>query len=171
MTDAGRRVRVRTLRPDERELFKALRLRALADSPDSFGQTLADARARPESYWDHLVASTTPPSSQVTFIVERDGAPIGLCFGLLDRADPTAAHLGGMWVEPTARRSGAGRALVDAVVAWARTRGFARLELAVTLGNDTATHLYEHAGFAWTDRRAPLTSNPARETGWMTLTL
>jgi ribosomal protein S18 acetylase RimI-like enzyme len=166
-----RAVRVRTLRADERELFKTLRLRALADSPDSFGDTLADARAQPESYWDDLVTSTTPPSPQVTFIVERDGVPVGLCFGLVDRTDATAAHLGGMWIDPVARGSGAGRALVDAVVAWARARGFARLELAVTLGNHAAERLYERAGFAWTDRRAPLASNPARQTGWMRLTL
>jgi len=44
-------VTVRRLRPDETALFKTLRGRALADSPDAFAHTHAEICAKPDSYW------------------------------------------------------------------------------------------------------------------------
>ena len=44
--------------------------------------------------------------------------------GVIDDEDPALAHLYAMWVAPRAPAgSGAGRALVEAVVAWAAERG------------------------------------------------
>ena len=43
--------RIRCLRPDEWRVWKDLRLHALADSPDAFGETLSSASQRPDSYW------------------------------------------------------------------------------------------------------------------------
>ena len=40
---------VRRLRADEAALFKTLRLRALADAPDTFAHTHAEISARPEA--------------------------------------------------------------------------------------------------------------------------
>jgi GNAT superfamily N-acetyltransferase len=61
-----------------------------------------------------------------------------------------------MWVAPEARGSGAGRALVEAVVAWATERGAKRLTTSVTEGNAAGAALYAAAGFADTGRREPL---------------
>ena len=52
--------------------------------------------------------------------------------------------------------TGAGRALVDAVVAWATDRGAQRLMTSVTEGNAAAAALCAAAGFADTGRREPL---------------
>ena len=68
-----------------------------------------------------------------------------------------------MWVDPDARRSGLGRALVDAVLSWARDSGAARLQLAVT-DCDAARPvetLYRMLGFQQTGELEPLESNPA----------
>ena len=56
---------------------------------------------------------------------------------------------------------GAGRALIDAVVEWAHDRGFSRLDLWVTGGNDPATALYERAGFTRTGRSRPYPTHSA----------
>ena len=80
-------------------------------------------------------------------------------------------HVGGMWVDPGVRGRGAGRALVDAAIVWARSRGLDRLELWVTKGNGPAVRLYERAGFADTGRRDVLPSNPALQTIQMALNL
>jgi [ribosomal protein S18]-alanine N-acetyltransferase len=53
-------------------------------------------------------------------------------------------------------RRGAGRALVDAVLAWAAERGAERVRTSVTEGNAAATRLYAAAGFADTGEREPL---------------
>src|SRR5882672_220084 len=70
-----------------------------------------------------------------------------------------------------ARGRGAGRALLDAAIAWGRSRGLDRLELWVTRGNGPAVRLYERAGFADTGRRDVLPSNPALQTIQIALNL
>jgi GNAT superfamily N-acetyltransferase len=162
-------VSVRPLRADETELLKTLRLRSLAESPDSFANSFADADAKPDSYWQEMTRSVTEPGRHVMFVAEKDAAPVGLAFGLLDKEHAATAQLGGMWVEPAARGLGVGRALGEAVLAWARERGFARVILWVTDGNDAAIALYERMGFARTGDRDRLPSN--RDLGTLEMAL
>ena len=155
---------VRRLRADETTLLKTLRLRALAESPDAFGDSLAAARARPDSYWTEMTRSVTEPDRHAMFLAEDVAAAVGIAFGLVDRERADRAHLGGMWVDPAARRRGAGRALVDAVLAWARERRLRDIVLWVVEGNAEAVTLYERAGFARTGRQDHLPSNPGLST-------
>ena len=150
---------VRRLRADETTLLKTLRLRALAESPDAFGDSLATARARPDAYWTEMTRSVTEPDRHAMFLAEDAAAAVGIAFGLVDRERADRAHLGGMWVDPAGRRRGVGRALVDAVLAWARERGFAAVVLWVTEGNAEAEALYERMGFTRTGRSDRLPSN------------
>jgi len=151
---------VRPLRSDEAKLFKDLRLRALADAPDAFAHTHAEIAAKPEAYWDEMTRSVTEPGRHVMFVAEDAAAPVGLVFGLVDREHADAAHLGGMWLDPSARSHGVGRALGDAVLAWARERRFRRIVLWVTEGNAPAIALYEGLGFAPAGRRNPSPVDP-----------
>ena len=68
-----------------------------------------------------------------------------------------------MWVEPSARRRGIGRELLDAVASWAREAGAQRLRLA--LAQDEASRpaaaLYRTLGFEQTGESEPLESNPS----------
>jgi len=152
---------VRRLRADEAALLKALRLRALADAPDAFAHTHAEISARPNSYWDDMTRSVTEPGRNLMLVAEETQGPIGMAFGIVDRDRPARAHLGGMWVEPDVRHRGAGRALADGVIAWARERGFAEMVLWVTEGNKPAIALYERLGFVMTGRRDRLPPNPS----------
>eukprot|EP00741_Cyanophora_paradoxa_P008671 tig00001366_g8394.t1 len=87
----------------------------------------------------------------VRFLVARgaDGAPVGLVGvrASLDPAHPGAAELIRMVVAPTWRRSGVGRALLDAAVAHARNQGHRQVILACVGCNRGARRLYERAGF------------------------
>ncbi len=162
---------VRRLQAQEAPLFKALRLQALADSPDAFARTYAEINVKPEAYWEEMTRSVTEPSRHAMFIAEEAAAPAGMAFGLIDREDPGLAGLGGMWVVPAARGRGVGRALGDAVIAWARERGFGGVVLWVTDGNAAALALYERLGFAATGRRDRLPANERLETIEMRLAL
>jgi ribosomal protein S18 acetylase RimI-like enzyme len=153
---------VRPLRADEAPLYQTLRLRALADAPDAFARTFAETRAQPQAWWDEMTRAVTEPGRHVMFVAEAP-APVGMAFGLIDVEQAGRAHLGGMWVDPSARRHGVGRALADAVMAWARGRAFVDVVLWVTEGNDPARTLYERMGFAATGRRDRLPSNPTLE--------
>lgn len=154
-------MQLRKLRSDEVELHRALRLRALCDAPDSFGETFADAAARPITYWEELTRSVTEPSRQVMFVACEGEHVFGSAYGLLDRERSDTGRVGGMWVEPAWRGRSVGRALLQEVFDWARERGLKRLGLWAPAHSRAAIALYSHAGFRDTGERRPLPTNPS----------
>jgi ribosomal protein S18 acetylase RimI-like enzyme len=88
---------------------------------------------------------------------------VGTATGAEFVADPGVGHLYAMWVAPDARGAGLGRALLDAVVAWAKDRGCGRLVLTVTETNAAARAFYGACGFVETGDRAPLREGSALE--------
>lgn len=147
---------VRTFQAHEWRTYRDLRLRALADAPDSFARTLAEEQGRSDAEWSSLLASNVGSASQISAVAELGARAVGLAYGRLETASPGVAHLYSMWVEPAARRSGVGRALVEAVVSWARSRSARQLVLQVTEGNAPAVRLYERSGFVRTQELSPL---------------
>ena len=131
--------------------YRELMLEAYELAADAFTSTAEERAGEPLAWW-----------------VERIGSAGGLhqCFGAfeagqlvgsvgLERArKPKTRHSAlviGMYVRPAARHLGAGRALMQAVVAAAAAQpGLQQLRLTVTEGNEAAIHLYRSIGFvAW----------------------
>ncbi len=150
-------IEVRRARPDEWRQLRALRLRALADAPSAFWETLAEAQARPEAEWHERAQETL---DRVTFVAERVGAWLGMATGLAHPSDATASRLVGMFVDATARGSGASGALVEAVCDWARARGSERIYLWVNVENGPALALYRRCGFKPTGEEQPIPHTP-----------
>lgn len=61
-----------------------------------------------------------------------------------------------MWVAPGHRGLGAGRMLLEAVIAWAKAQNASYLDLGVTCGDRPARRLYERAGFKPKGKPQPL---------------
>lgn len=144
-------------------LHRELRLRALSDAPDSFGEAAAEAAMRPLMYWEDLTRSVTEPGLHVMFLAVETEQVVGSTYGLCDRARSDAGRVGGMWVDPAWRRRGVGGALLREVFGWARERGFSRLGLWAPAHSPAALSLYGQAGFRETGNRRPLPTNPALE--------
>jgi len=87
--------------------------------------------------------------SGAMFVCETDNELIGVVFGNRGIARRTRHSLYVVigvlqaWVG-----QGVGRALLEALEAWARSRGLHRLELTVDVDNRRAIALYEKCGFA-----------------------
>ena len=153
---------LRKLASDEVSLHREIRLRALREAPDSFGETFADVAERPISYWEDLTRSVTEPGRHVMFLACEGKDVIGSTYGLLDRDHRSeAGRVGGMWVEPAWRRRGVGGALLQEVFRWARDRGLSRLGLWAPGHSPAALALYGQAGFRETGNRRPLMTNPS----------
>ena len=144
---------VRRLRAHEAELLRDVRLRALRDAPMAFGSTLAREEGYAPEKWERWAAESATGERQAIFIANPAA---GMASGVIDAEDAGLAHLYAMWVARDARGTGAGRTLLDAVVAWATERGAERLITSVTEGNAAAAALYDGAGFRDTGRREPL---------------
>ncbi len=84
------------------------------------------------------------------FVAERagDGAIVGR-LSLSRDTHPASAHVAdlGLMVAKDARRTGVGRALLEAAVDWGRGAGVRKLELHVFPWNEPAIALYDAFGF------------------------
>jgi N-acetylglutamate synthase-like GNAT family acetyltransferase len=78
------------------------------------------------------------------FIVENDGRPVGCALWHEIDGDAELAV-----IATTYRGAGAGTALLDAVVDYARANGRKRLWLITTNDNTDALRLYQRAGWDW----------------------
>jgi GNAT superfamily N-acetyltransferase len=95
-------------------------------------------------------------SGDLVFVAELDGGVAGLAHLHVSPAieyDRPAAKLSALVVDQRRRRSGIGRALVDAVEAEARSRGCGLLFLTTAERRADAHRFYERLGFERTGRR------------------
>jgi ribosomal protein S18 acetylase RimI-like enzyme len=151
-------VSIRRFRADEWSTYRELRLRALADSPDAFGSTLELEEGKPNEHWSERVAFAANSESQMLLVAEVGKERVGLALGAIVPAEPEIAHVFQMWVAPEARRRGCARALLDALLVWARGTNAKAMVLRVTCGDTPARRLYERAGFTTHGDPEPLRS-------------
>ena len=147
---------VRSFFPHEWQTYKELRLRALADSPDAFGSTLAGECTRTDAEWARRLQSGIEHPWNLPVLAEVATEPIGLAWGRIEESNPEVANVYQMWVAPTHRRLGAGDLLLRAVIVWARAQKVHRVVLGVTCGDTAAYRLYVRAGFKPVVEPAPL---------------
>jgi ribosomal protein S18 acetylase RimI-like enzyme len=138
---------VRSFSPGEWPVYKALRLRALEDSPNAFGSTLAMELERTETAWAERLRNAASSGQDCAFLAECEGTPSGLVWAKADPNEPSTVHILQMWVAPNARGHGAGDILLKAAVHWARQYGARFAKLGATCGDTPAVRLYRRAGF------------------------
>lgn len=143
--------KIEQLGPADWREFRDVRLRALADAPDSFGVTLAEASQKSEEDWRTRLAGSNP-----ILAVRQDGVLVAMGGGWVPPEEHHRMMVWGMWTAPEARGRGHAGALLDWLLAWARDRELSTVELHVTEGNDGARRLYEQAGFVATGDWEPL---------------
>ena len=85
------------------------------------------------------------PERERCFVAEREGKIVGSVFAVEDSA--AVARLRLLYVEPAARGQGLGRRLTEACIDFARTSGYARLELWTNDILTAARRIYQAAGF------------------------
>ena len=140
--------------------YRAVRLRALKDTPRAFGSTYEREVRLTDEEW-RARAERCSGGRDVGFMVRCDGAYVGLALCFVDTEDGSVGQLISMWVAPEVRRSGVGRLLIDAIVAWAAERGVRTITLMVTSVNDGAMEFYRRLGFERTGRTEPYPNDPA----------
>jgi GNAT superfamily N-acetyltransferase len=89
-------------------------------------------------------------------LAEVAAQPVGLAWGRIEKTTPDVANVYQMWVAPIHRGQGAGRLLLEAIIAWASAAGVRRVVLSVTCGESPARGLYVRAGFTPIGEAEPL---------------
>lgn len=140
-----------------------------ADAPEAFSESLASAQAMTEEQWTARARHLARPGEAVAFVAVEGAEAIGFIAGYVGRwrdgamrADTrSTVTLAKAWVDPRYRGRGLGRALAEAVYAWAREQGAVICEAQVTETNELAARFYAGLGFFDIGRREPLLANPA----------
>jgi ribosomal protein S18 acetylase RimI-like enzyme len=133
---------IRRLGADAAADYRRIRLSALASEPEAFGSTYAAEAPRP---LEHFAGRLESSAVFGAYALEQI---VGMA-GYQRHAGARDAHKAFVWgtfVEPPWRRQGAGRALLEALVAAARTE-VEQLTLAVVRDNLAAVSLYRALGF------------------------
>lgn len=141
---------LRAVTRDDWRLLRDVRLRALADAPDAFGSTLAQAEQLTDEVWRGRA-----DNGGLTLVAVEDGVGLAMA-GAFAPDDRPTVFVWGMWTDPVARGRGLGGRLLDALVAWCRTAAYDEVRLHVTEGNDAARRLYVGRGFEPTGTWEPL---------------
>ncbi len=136
---------LRRVHPDDWELFRDIRLRALADSPDAFGSTLERERDFSEKEWRRRLV-------RPVVVVLHKGRPVSVG-GVFQ--DDGRHQVWGMWTDPDHRGRGHARAILDLLVGEAVAAGDP-VSLHVNTANPDARAVYERYGFVATGELEPL---------------
>jgi GNAT superfamily N-acetyltransferase len=112
--------------PGGRDAFQTYIARSLAEE---MGRVAAYYREHDGGFW----------------VAMRDGSVIGM-FGL-ERTSPGAMELRRMYVDPSARRGGIARTMLDRAEAECRRSGARRLELSTSELQQAALELYRRSGY------------------------
>jgi GNAT superfamily N-acetyltransferase len=162
---------IRRVRRDEGDALRAIRLAALKESPFAFASTYEGEAARTDDEWTARARLGAEGVHRVTFFASVNDRIVGLVGGLRPQADGFVVDLVSMWTAPEVRRAGVGRALVGAVLDWAREISAPTVGLWVTDGNVAAHRLYESIGLCETGESQRLPSDPSKDEVRMTLSL
>lgn len=155
---------VRELEPHEWQLLRDLRLAALQEAPTAFGSTYAAERELTEPQWADRARLWTAPGRSAAFVALAGSMGVGIVSVTVDpAADGRPARVYSMWVAPSARGHGVGRALMTQVIDWATRMQAAAIYLNVTSTNTAATNLYRALAFTPTGTREPHRAFPELE--------
>lgn len=140
-------------------VFKAVRLRALQESPTAFGSTYAQESQLSDEAWIERVKAWG--MTQAGYLAMEGDDARGMIAVFPEEQEPWRAQIVSMWVAPECRGTGLGRALIDTVKAYAAARGYRELRLHVTSNNARAIRFYLRNGFGKTGRTEPYPNDPA----------
>ena len=135
-------IELRRLTPTDASLFREIRLEGLKHNPDAFSSTFEAESAQPLSFFAERLGASA------VFGAFAGPELLGVA-GFRVQSGPKHGHKGllwGMYVRPSARQSGVGRKLVEAVFEHARST-VELIQLVVISDNQPARRLYASLGF------------------------
>jgi len=151
---------VRSGTEDEWKMWKELRLRALQDSPESFGEKYADAAKKTDDDWKQKMAEVAGSDAGDTLFAIVDNHVVGMMYVFIRPEQNDTGGIGGLWVTPEARQKGIGKDLIRAALGWLTKKDIKRVSFWNNKSNPASSQFYERLGFIYSGIEKPLESNP-----------
>jgi ribosomal-protein-alanine N-acetyltransferase len=131
-------------------------------------RAVAEAPHWSEAEYVAMVEDATGYVRRSLFVAEAAGAVVGFAVG---KVVADVGELESVAVDSRMRRSGVGRALCGAVIAWCREQGAGAVELEVRAMSEGAMGLYRGLGFFSVGRRLRYYTSPVDDAVLMRLDL
>lgn len=114
-----------------------------------------EATARTPSMYAEYLKRQSGQEGSLVLVAERKKAVVGYVFAQIEGPDYMALRgpagvIQDIFVEPSHRGNGAGRALLDAALRWIAESGSPRVVLSTAYANDVAQRLFKSAGLRYT---------------------
>ena len=146
-------ITVRVLDEPDWQLYRTVRLSALAESPDSFTATLAEEAGRDEQFWRDRM------NRAHRLLAERDQHPQGILSLGPNPDKPATGEVFGLYVFPEARGTGVSWRLVEEAAALAAEDGYSQLFYWAGVDNPRAIGFANNFGFRVTGYRRQARNN------------
>jgi len=138
---------IRHATPTDVESYRELRLEALKNHPDAFGQDYIEAASNNQEYWENRLQ--IHPNENALFLAQENTQLVGMA-GVHRNTSQKAKHaamIWGVYVKPNWRGRHISESLVRSCLDWAKEQGLAIVKLAVVTTNQPAVRCYERCGF------------------------
>lgn len=135
------------------ESLKSIRLESLLDSPDAFCISYEEANSLTDKEWKLLAAGKLGPQ----FLLAYDNNKTVGLVGILDKKE--TYEIVSMWVKPSVREQGVGKALIKTLLDHALSVGHTEVRLQVTSKNTNARFFYKNLGFVELDQTYDVKKN------------
>lgn len=150
---ASERIVLRRLRPEDWARQRDLRLEMLADTPIAYLEALETARARPDVYWEILIAGRVTATVSAQWVLDAGDRHVGTMSCVIE--DDDSVQVVAVYLAPAYRGRGFLARMLAEVAEWAHRRGVTTLTLNVAQENGRAVEAYRKLGFVPTGRTFP----------------
>lgn len=132
-------VSIKAVTSENWQSLKELRLKAVADSPEAFGDSIETVSSKSDEYWKDGIANSN------VFVTEENGVWIGMI--VFKQDDDGVWAVKSLWVDPNYRNQGIGKLIMQKAINAAKSTGVKLIELGVNVESKPAINLYESLGF------------------------
>lgn len=141
---------IREIGPDDAEAYKALRLKALSEHPEAFGQSFEEAQRQTIEEIRREIAGWHNAGDFALAAFSEGGSISGMVAVGRSKFEKMRhrGHVWGVYVDPSTRGQGIATKLFEGVIARASSSpGLVQLDIEVVTENRVAFALYKKMGF------------------------
>ncbi len=132
-------ISIKKISADDWRSLRELRLKAVVDSPEAFGDSIEVIENRSEEYWINGINSSD------VFISQAIDKWVGM---IIFKQDSDGVwSIKSLWVEPDYRKQGIGKMLMEKAIESAKENHVSLIELGVNTESESAINLYKSLGF------------------------
>lgn len=140
-------IEIISLKPEEWQQYRDLRLRALKEEPQAFGSTYEKNAQHPDSFWQERIEDTINKNTQWLVFAKLNATLVGMMGAFVEK-EPDTVHVIAAYVAPEARGKGISKMLMKELIKRIiANKIIKKIIVDVNTEQEAAVFLYKNSGF------------------------